>query len=223
VINAILKGLPKYLELLTRYIPFKKKEDFVLFVSWLLGCMNCDGGYPVLFLLGEQGSAKSTTCRLIKDLLDPSSVLLRNLPKSMKGLMIAANNDFIQCFDNISKITDTQSDNLCKLATGAASAWRRLYSNAAEVHIVAKNPCVINGISCPPTRQDLLDRSIIVRLDFINPENRKTEKELMASWEYDRPLIFGALCQAASAALRNYDAVSERNLPRMKADEESCD
>ena len=211
----VLKALPKYFELLNRYIPFKTEEDFVLFVSWLLGCMNTDAGYPARFLVGEQGSAKSTTCRLIKDLLDASGVLLRNMPKTEKELMIAACNDFILCFDNCSKISDMQSDNLCKLATGTAFTTRRLYSTAAEVQLVSKNPCVINGISCLPTRQDLLDRSIIVALDFIAPEKRKTDKELMASWEYDRPFIFGALCQAVSTALKNYDSVSERDLPRM--------
>ena len=211
----VFKALPEYFELLKKYIPFKTEDDFIIFVSWLLNCINMDGGYPVLFLLGEQGSAKSTTCKLIKDLLDASSVLLRNLPKSMKELMITATNDYILCFDNISKISDAQSDNLCKLATGAAFTTRRLYSTVSEVQLASKNPCVINGISCFPTRQDLLDRSLIVALDFIAPDKRKTDKELMKSWENDRPLIFGALCQAASAALRNYNSVSEKELPRM--------
>ena len=211
VINAV----SEYFNLLKKYIPFKTEDDFILFVSWLLNCINLDGGYPVLFLLGEQGSAKSTTCKLIKDLLDASSVLLRNLPKSMKELMITATNDYILCFDNISKISDAQSDNLCKLATGAAFTTRRLYSTVSEVQIASNNPCVINGISCFPTRQDLLDRSLIVSLDFIAPDKRKTDNELMKSWENDRPLIFGALCQAASAALRNYNSVSEKELPRM--------
>jgi hypothetical protein len=137
------------------------------------------------------------------------------MPKSEKELMIAAINDFVLCFDNTSKISDSQSDNLCKLATGSAFTTRRLYSTAAEVQLVSKNPCVINGIACLPTRQDLLDRSIIISFDFIPAELRKTEKELMEAWEHDRPLIFGALCQAAAVALKNYDHVSEHNLPRM--------
>lgn len=211
----MLKSLPEHLELLKRYIPFKTDEDFILFVSWLLGCMNSDGGYPVLFLVGEQGSAKSTTCRLIKDLLDPSSVSLRNMPKSEKELMISANNDFVLCFDNTSKISDSQSDNLCKLATGSAFTTRRLYSTVSEVQLSSKNPCVINGISCLPTRQDLLDRSIIISFGYISSDVRKTEKELMEAWEHDRPMIFGALCQAAAVALKNYEQVSERDLPRM--------
>lgn len=206
---------PEYLNLLKKYIPFKSEDDFVLFVSWLLGCLNSNGGYPILFLNGEQGAGKSTACRLIKSLLDPSRSVLRNFPKSEKELMIAASNDFNLCFDNTSKITDKQSDNLCKLALGTSLTTRRLYSTAAEVHLYSKNPCVINGIGCIPTRQDLLDRSVIVSLDFIPSSNRMTEKELMASWEQDRALIFGALCQAVSAAIKNYDSVSERKLPRM--------
>jgi len=206
---------PEHLNLLKKYIPFKSEDDYVLFVSWLLGCLNSNGGYPVFFLNGEQGAGKSTACRLIKDLLDPSRSVLRNFPKSEKELMIAASNDFILCFDNTSKITDKQSDNLCKLALGTAFTTRRLYSTADEVQLYSKNPCVINGIGCIPTRQDLLDRSVIVSLDFIPSSNRMTEKELMASWEQDQALIFGSLCQAVSAALRNYDSVSERELPRM--------
>lgn len=206
---------PEHLELLKRYIPFKGEDDFILSVSWLLGCLNVDGGYPVFFLVGEQGAGKSTTCRLLKDLLDPSSAMLRNFPKTEKELMIAATNDFILCFDNTSKITDIQSDNLCKLALGTVFTTRRLFSTVAEVQLSSKNPCMINGIDCLPERQDLLDRSLIVSLAFIPPEKRKTDRELMESWEHDRPLILGALCQAASAGLRNYDSVSERNLPRM--------
>jgi putative DNA primase/helicase len=211
----VLNAEPEYLELLYEHIHFKTREDFILFVSWLIGCMNSDGGYPVLFLVGEQGSAKSTTCRLIKDLLDASSVALRNLPGTEKELMIAADNDFILCFDNISKLTKAQSDYLCKIATGAGFTMRKLYTTKDEIQIICKNPIVINTINYVPSRQDLLDRSIIVRLDFIPSEDRKTEKELLAKWEHDRPSILGALCQAASAGLKNYDSVSERNLPRM--------
>jgi hypothetical protein len=177
--------------------------------------MDTDGGYPPLFLVGEQGSAKSTTTAFIKDLLDACSVPLRNLSKSMRELMIAASNDFILCYDNISNLTNNQSDNLCKLATGAGFTTRKLYTTMEEIQCSYKRPMLINTIGYVPTRQDLLDRSIIVHLDFIKAKDRKTTQELMASWKEDRPLIFGAICNATSAALRNYDSVKAENLPRM--------
>jgi hypothetical protein len=210
-----LNAVAKDLNLLKKYVPFKSEQDFVLFVSWLLSCMNTNGGYPPLFLIGEQGSAKSTTTAFIKDLLDNSAVPLRNLSKSMRDLMIAASNDYILCYDNISEITDKQSDSLCKLATGAGFTTRKLYTSTEETQLTCKRPTVINTISFIPTRQDLLDRSVIVFVNHIKPEERKTVKELWESWHQDRPLIFGALCHAVSAALRNYDKVNEENLPRM--------
>ena len=64
--------------------------------------------------------------------INPSTVPLRKLSKSMQDLMNADSNDFILCYDNISKITDTQSDNLSKLATGATFTTRKLYTITDE-------------------------------------------------------------------------------------------
>lgn len=203
------------LNLLKKYVKFKAENDFILFVAWLMSCLNTNGGYPPLFLVGEQGSAKSTVSTLIKNLLDESTVPLRNLSTGMRNLMIAASNDFILCYDNLSKITDKQSDNLCKLATGAGFTTRKLYTTNEEIQLLCKNPIVINSVAMSPTRQDLADRSIIVELAFISPEERKTSKEIWESWKQDRAAILGALCKGVSAALRNFDQVSTEHLPRM--------
>jgi hypothetical protein len=133
----------------------------------------------------------------------------------MNDLMIAGCNDYILAFDNVSKITNAQSDNMCKVTTGAGCATRKLYTNQKETQMTSKNPCIINSINFIPTRQDLLDRCLIADLDFIKPRDRKTNQELTESWEQDRPLILGALCQAVSAALENYPQVNEKELPRM--------
>lgn len=206
---------PEDIRLLEKYVPFKTEDDFILFVAYLMSCLNTEGGIPILFLIGEQGSAKSTTSIFIKNLLDPSSVPLRNMSKDMRDLMIAASNDFILCCDNISKITETQSDNLCKLSTGTGFTTRKLYTSTDEVQMLCKNPVVINTISTFPIRQDLADRSVIVKLTFIPPEKRKTHKDIWKDWEEDRPLILGSLCNAVSACLKNYDKISVGELPRM--------
>ena len=213
--GAKIDATPEDLNLLKKYVKFKTENDFTLFVAWLMSCLNTNGGYPPLFLIGEQGSAKSTVSTFIKNLLDESTVPLRNLSTGMRNLMIAASNDFILCYDNLSKITDKQSDNLCKLATGAGFTTRKLYTTNEEIQLLCKNPIVINSVAMSPTRQDLADRSIIVELAFIPPEERKTSKEIWESWNQDRPAILGALCQGVSAALRNFDQVSTENLPRM--------
>jgi hypothetical protein len=210
-----LDGKPENLHLLKKYFPFKSEDAFILTVAWALGCFNTYGGAPILLLVGEQGAAKSSSSARLKSLIDNSNVPLRNLPNSMKELMIAGCNDYILVFDNISKITNAQSDNLCKVTTGAGYAMRKLYTTQKETQVTSKNPCIVNSINFIPTRQDLLDRCLIADLDFIKPRDRKTNQELTESWEQDRPLILGALCQAVSAALRNYPQVNEKELPRM--------
>ena len=47
--------------------------DWPLFATWLIAALVPTGPYPVLALHGEQGSAKSTTARVLRDLIDPSS------------------------------------------------------------------------------------------------------------------------------------------------------
>ena len=44
----------------------RDEGDFVLIVAWLVGCFNARGPYPILAVNGEQGSAKSTLCRLLR-------------------------------------------------------------------------------------------------------------------------------------------------------------
>jgi hypothetical protein len=48
-----------------RFFNVKTENDLVLIVSWLLGAMQPEGPFPILVLQGEQGSAKSTTARLL--------------------------------------------------------------------------------------------------------------------------------------------------------------
>ena len=47
-----------------------------------VGAIRARGPYPVLVLHGEQGSAKSTTARIVRDLLDPSTAPVRSAPRN---------------------------------------------------------------------------------------------------------------------------------------------
>ena len=49
-------------------------NDFVLVVAYLLAALRPGGPYPVLALIGEQGTAKTTLVRVFRSLIDPSMV-----------------------------------------------------------------------------------------------------------------------------------------------------
>lgn len=67
----------------------------MLIVGFMLACLRPKGPYPILVLQGEQGSAKSTTARMIKALIDPALGATRSTPKKEHDLFIAAKNNHL--------------------------------------------------------------------------------------------------------------------------------
>ena len=74
---------------------------------------------------------------------------------------------------------------------------------------------MLNGIDLGALRGDLLDRLILVELQRIPSERRRSEQELDSLWVEARPRIHGALLQAASDVLRTLPHIDVANLPRM--------
>ena len=53
---------------LSRFLNVRTEEDFLLVVAFVLGALRGRGPFPVLVLIGEQGTAKSTLVRMIRGL-----------------------------------------------------------------------------------------------------------------------------------------------------------
>lgn len=189
--------------------------DWPLLLAWLVGSLMPSGPYPVLVLTGEQGSAKSTVARMIRSLVDPSTIPLRSLPREERDLVISAGNSWIIAFDNVSYLMPWLSDALCRLATGGGFATRELYANADEMLFTATRPVILNGIGDIATRSDLLDRAIIIVLPTIPNDKRRTEVDLWKEFELVCPIILTSLLDAISLALRDAGIVKLNGMPRM--------
>jgi len=190
-------------------------DDWPLLLAWLIGAFMPKGPFPVLVLTGEQGSAKSTVARIIRSLVDPSTIPLRSLPKDERDLAISAGNSWIISFDNVSYLVPWLSDAICRLATGGGFATRELYANAEEVLFTATRPIILNGIGDIATRSDLLDRTIIITLPTIPNDKRQTEVDLWEAFESARPIILAVFLDAVSLALRDVGTVKLDGMPRM--------
>src|SRR5215213_2467786 len=197
------------------FLNLRRDEDFMLVAAWAALSLSPRGPYPVLVLQGEQGSAKSTTVRVLRALVDPAVEPLRALPKNERDLAIAAGNAWVLAFDNLSGIRDQLSDALCRLATGGGFATRQLYTDDEEIIFSAKRPIILNGIDDIATRGDLQERSLLVSLPSIPEERRVEEATFWADFEAAKPRIFGALLEGVSAALRNAEEVHLERKPRM--------
>ena len=191
------------------------EKDRPLVLGWLLATLNPSGPYPIFVLQGEQGSAKSTSARNLRSLVDPHSTPLRSPPRSEHDLVIAATNSRVVCLDNLSGLSPDQSDALCRLATGGGFSSRALYTDDEEMLFDVQRPIILNGIDDIASRQDVLDRSLLIATPVVSVDKRRTESELKAAFEIAQPRILGALLNAVSCALRNRESTKLEELPRM--------
>jgi hypothetical protein len=201
---------------LRSFLNIDSDADWVLLVAWLLAAWRAPGQpYPALVLHGEQGTAKSTTARVVRDLVDPSTVPLRSPARDVHDLMISATASWVVAFDNVSRLQPWLSDALCRLATGGGFATRELYTDTEEVLFQAQRPVILNGIEELATRSDLLDRSILITLPTIPSTARRSEEQFWREFDRARPTILAGLLNALSGALARMASVEVVAPPRM--------
>ena len=203
------------IEALSSFLNLPSRNDFVLIVAWLLAALRSAGPYPLLAISGEQGSAKTVLCKLLRALVDPNAAPVRALSREERELMIAASNGHLLAFDNLSGLPHWLSDALCRLATGGSFAVRRLYTDDEEVLFQASRPILLNGIEDVITRADLADRAIVLALAPIADANRRPEAELWPEFEIARPRMLGVLLDGVVHGLRANRQVDLEQLPRM--------
>ncbi|NMB45029.1 MAG: hypothetical protein GX998_01315, partial [Firmicutes bacterium] len=162
-----------------------------------------------------QGSAKSTTARVLRSLVDPNVAPLRTTPRDERDLAIAAHNSWILSFDNLSGVPPWLSDALCRVATGGGFATRTLYEDNQETIFDYIRPVAVNGIDEIVTRHDLLDRSLVITLPVISDEKRQDEETFWAAFEEAQPRILGALLDAVSTGLARWESTKLDAMPRM--------
>ncbi|RLB77961.1 MAG: hypothetical protein DRH24_15250 [Deltaproteobacteria bacterium] len=196
-----------------KFLNIESNEDWVLIIAWIIGAMKKSGPFPILCLHGEQGTGKSFTAKLIRELVDPSTVALQSLPRTERDHVINAKKTWLLNYDNLSGIRNDLSDALCRTATGGGFRTRKLRTDTDEILFSSVRPMMMNGIVDVALRNDLADRSLIINLPLIS--ERLAEKEIYKKWVALKPGILGAFYTAVSAALKNYHNVKLEKLPRM--------
>lgn len=190
-------------------------DEYILILSWLVNCFRTEHPFPILIMSGEQGTAKSTNCRVLRRLIDPNKTDFRSAPRDERDLVIAASNAWLCAYDNISSVPHWLSDAFCRISTGGGFSTRTLYENTEETIFAAKRPILLNGIGEIANRGDLIDRAILVSLKPISKETRKTERQFWREFMEVENEIFSGLLDAVAIALRNIDDVHLQNAPRM--------
>ena len=183
---------------------------FILLVCFMIVVLLGVGPYPILLLIGEHGTAKSTLLRVIRKLLDPYTLEIRALPKEARDFAIACENNHLIFFDNVSRLPQWLSDLMCSAATGGGFGVRTHYENRTEEIFDYRRPQGLSSIKECAVSPDLPDRALRITLQVIRKMTRRIEREFWKSFDAAAPRILGVVLDGASAALRNADSVSLR-------------
>lgn len=203
------------LDLLSRYINLKNKDDLLLFYVYIVAAFIPDIPHPLLILHGPQGAGKTTPMRVMKAIIDPSTIQSLPPPSDLQSFAQIASHHSCFFFDNLTHLPQWLSDALARVSTGDGFSKRALYTDDEDIIYTLQKTVALNGITQVVTKPDLLDRSILLSLKRISPKKRKSEQDFWAQFEEDRPAILGSIYEILSNAMAIYPTVELKELPRM--------
>ena len=87
------------------------EECRLLIAAWILSTFRLDADFPILELTGEHGSAKSTTQRMLRTLIDPNIEPLRAAPIKREDIFVGAGLNWLVSYENMSPLTTSKLRN----------------------------------------------------------------------------------------------------------------
>jgi hypothetical protein len=188
---------------LFRFINVSDHYDQLLILVYLICAFIPNIPRPILSAHGSQGSAKTTGLKIIRELIDPSEPAIVSPPKDAKEFVQLASHNYVLLLDNLSFLTETQSDALSRFVTGDGYAKRSLFTDDDDFLYSFRRVVGLSGINQIATKPDLLSRCLIIKFERIAPEKRVTENALWKEFKLLKPKFFGALLTAVSKTLAN--------------------
>lgn len=191
------------------------EEHHLLVLVYMISCFIPDIPHPIFHPHGAQGSGKTTLCRVIKKLCDPSILETPRTPRDLNELVQVIAHHHICLFDNLSDLRPWMSDILAQACTGLGFSKRQLYTDDEDVIYQVKRCIGLNGINLLISKPDLMDRAILLHLERIEPSKMIEESKLWDDFEKVKPEILGGIFDVLVRAMAIYTQVNLKPLPRM--------
>lgn len=194
-------------------------RDRVKIAAWLVATALGDADYPIVLLVGPEGSAKTTLAQSLATILDPPQGLLPTISAdSAKDIIAGTQRRHVCVLDNApGRLNGDVEDTLCRISTGAQFDERMLYTNfevaSAELHA----PLIVTAITHPFRQRDTRNRTIAIAIEALRDGfKRRTD----ATDDVDQALarIRGAVLFFVSAYLRNRETILTETVPHRMVD-----
>jgi len=213
-----LKPLPNpkpggSLEDVAKRVNLKTDKDLRLFLTYVTLAPLAHIARPILQTTGVMGAGKSTACRVIKRLLDPTGNETATIDR--RDFLQKAAHCYILMLDNQNSLPEWFQDTLCRLVTGESDSKRVLYSDDEDLIWSMQRAVLLNGINPPSERGDVQDRTLPIELDRLDKRKRLPEDDFWMQFSLKHPELLGAVFDALAGALQERHTVDLAERPRL--------
>lgn len=202
-----------------KLIKLEDENDNFLYLVNLITKFIPDISHTIDNANGSHGSSKTYQDKFKKLLVDPSKLpSVEAHDKQNKAEVIQQlSHHWLSVFDNMSEMPDWLSDLFCKVTTGQGFSKRVLYTDD-EDFIYSYQHCVaINSVDYILKNSDIIDRAITFNFGIIPEEDKKSETDIMKTFDDIKPLVLGSIFDILSSSIKLYDEIKSNimKLPRM--------
>jgi hypothetical protein len=202
-------------------------EDTKLLLECYVICLVIPAIAKALLMVhGPQGAAKTALEDLIKSLIDPGVLANLTIPTSRKELTQQFQNNFLVYYDNLRKMPEWLSDDFCRTVTGTANSKRELYTDDDDIIFQYMRPIGFNGIPIVANKSDLVDRGLIIEVERITPDARRSWKDdIKPALERIRPRLLGFIFDTIVKVLmtKAQGGINLKSVSRMADFEVACE
>lgn len=193
-------------------IRLSKSERILLMGALVAGIID-DINHPIINIIGEAGVGKTMLGVHILDILDPSESRELGSLNSDESLKLTLSNRIVTGFDNLSNLTQTQSDILATASTGGSNTRRKLYTDSDMITTVYNCMVIVTGIDDTFRKPDILSRTFHIHLDvgdklIVNGQAFKYDINRI-------PYILGAIFDNLVYYIKNRDAITSASPIRL--------
>jgi hypothetical protein len=213
-----LKPLPNptrggKLEDIAEWVNLKAEKDRRLFLTYVTLATLSHVQRPILQATGVMGAGKSTACRIVKRVLDPTANEAVTIDR--RDFLQKAAHCYILLLDNQNSLPEWFQDTLCRLVTGESDSKRVLYTDEEDLVWSMQRAVLLNGINPPTDRGDVQDRTLPIELERLDKRKRIPEDDFWMQFSLKHPELLGAVFDALSGALRERHTVKLAERPRL--------
>ena len=174
-------------------------DQFVVFMACAVKMFFPDTPSPIVNFIGEYGSAKTSTTRVMRTLIDPVAAMVAPASDKVDDMLIRSWHNYVLTLENMSDLTKL-SDTLCGICTGMGFEVRQLFTNGDLFTIWVRRPVIVNGIDPSKYAADLISR--MVEIELVKPEKRMLESEFEERLEESAPRMFGGVARLVVEVLK---------------------